>query len=144
MRYRYSRHLQHDWQCSSDKWQIPSIKPDEILVKVRAASLCHSDLMLFEPNEQGLVFGDDGPFTMVRHSPVVSLASLNFSQGHEGCGTVLQCGAEVKGFREGEKLGWLPIVDVCFDCEECQIHNLYCEQGTAKVQGFKLDGYFQQ
>jgi propanol-preferring alcohol dehydrogenase len=46
--------------------QIPSIKPDEILVKVKAASLCHSDLMLFEPNEQGLTLGEDKPFTMVR------------------------------------------------------------------------------
>ena len=45
--------------------QIPSIKPDELLVKVRAASLCHSDLMLFEPNDQGLVLGTGEPFTMV-------------------------------------------------------------------------------
>ncbi|KAK0924707.1 hypothetical protein LTR57_005629 [Friedmanniomyces endolithicus] len=89
---------------------IPSIKPDEILVKVRAASLCHSDLMLFEPNEQGLVLGEGDPFTM----------------GHEACGTVVEVGAEAKRFKKGDKLGWLPIVDCCFDCEECQIHNLYC------------------
>ncbi|KAK0255901.1 hypothetical protein LTS09_009203 [Friedmanniomyces endolithicus] len=107
---------------------IPSIKPDEILVKVRAASLCHSDLMLFEPNEQGLVLGEGDPFTM----------------GHEACGTVVEVGAEAKRFKKGDKLGWLPIVDCCFDCEECQIHNLYCERGESKVQGMTVDGYFQE
>ncbi|KAK3631856.1 hypothetical protein LTR56_016634 [Elasticomyces elasticus] len=107
---------------------VPDIKPDEILVKVRAASLCHSDLMLFEPNEAGLTLGEGGPFTM----------------GHEACGTVIKVGADVKGFKEGEKLGWLPIVDCCFDCEECQIHNLYCERGESKVQGMTVDGYFQE
>ncbi|KAK0778937.1 hypothetical protein LTR75_015492 [Friedmanniomyces endolithicus] len=108
--------------------QIPTIKPDEILVKVRAASLCHSDLMLFEPNEQGLVLGEGDPFTM----------------GHEACGTVVEVGGEAKGFKKGDKLGWLPIVDCCFDCEECQIHNLYCERGESKVQGMTVDGYFQE
>ncbi|KAK3649601.1 hypothetical protein LTR56_006784 [Elasticomyces elasticus] len=102
---------------------VPDIKSDEILVKVRAASLCHSDLMLFEANEAGLTLGEGGPFTM----------------GHEACGTVVKVGVEVKGFKEGEKLGWLPIVDCCFDCEECQIHNLYCERGESKVQGMTVD-----
>lgn len=45
--------------------QVPTIKSDEILVKITAASLCHSDLMLFETNEQGLKLGDGDPFTMV-------------------------------------------------------------------------------
>lgn len=49
----------------TDSHQIPSIKADEILVKVRAASLCHSDLMLFEPNDQGLNLGEAKPYTMV-------------------------------------------------------------------------------
>lgn len=44
--------------------QVPSIKPDEILVKIASASLCHSDLMLFESNEQGLKLGQGDPFTM--------------------------------------------------------------------------------
>lgn len=48
--------------------QVPSIKPDEILVKITSASLCHSDLMLFETNEQGLKLGEGDPFTMVSKS----------------------------------------------------------------------------
>jgi propanol-preferring alcohol dehydrogenase len=64
---------------------IPSIKPDELLVKVRSASLCHSDLMLFEPNEQGLILTDK-PVTM----------------GHEAVGKVLEVGRETKGFKAGD------------------------------------------
>lgn len=41
------------------------MKPDEILVKITSASLCHSDLMLFESNDQGLKLGEGDPFTMV-------------------------------------------------------------------------------
>ena len=61
-------------------------------------------------------------------------------QGHEACGTVVEVGGEAKGFKKGEKIGWLPIVDCCFDCEECQFHNLYCERGQSKVQGMTVDG----
>jgi alcohol dehydrogenase, propanol-preferring len=64
---------------------VPSIKPDELLVEVSSASLCHSDLMLFEPNEQGLILTDK-PVTM----------------GHEAVGKVLQVGKESKGFKEGD------------------------------------------
>ena len=42
-------------------------------------------------------------------------------QGHEGCGTVVEVGSEAKGFKPGDNIGWLPIVDCCFDCEECQV-----------------------
>lgn len=45
---------------------VPSIQPDELLVKVHAATLCHSDLMLFEQTKGGPVTGPD-PITMVGH-----------------------------------------------------------------------------
>jgi propanol-preferring alcohol dehydrogenase len=64
---------------------IPSIKPDELLVKVRSASLCHSDLMLFELNKPGLILTDK-PVTM----------------GHEAVGKVLEVGGETKGFKSGD------------------------------------------
>lgn len=88
--------------------QVPSIKRDEILVKITAASLCHSDLMLFETNEQGLKLGAGDPFTM----------------GHEACGTIIDVGSEAQGFKKGDKIGWLCIVDCCFDCEACQVRLL--------------------
>jgi propanol-preferring alcohol dehydrogenase len=36
-----------------------------VLIKVKAASICHSDLMLWESNEAGLAINDAKPFTMV-------------------------------------------------------------------------------
>ncbi|KAK4629057.1 hypothetical protein CLAFUW4_07757 [Fulvia fulva] len=107
---------------------IPTIKPDQILVKIKAASLCHRDLMLFEPNEQGLVIGEVEPFTM----------------GHEACGTIVESGNEVHGFEKGDNISWLPIVDCCYDCDACQIQPLYCELGTANVQGMSVNGFFQE
>jgi propanol-preferring alcohol dehydrogenase len=38
----------------------------------------------------------------------------------------------------------MPVVDCCFDCEGCQVSNLFCELGTQKIQGFSTDGYFQE
>jgi propanol-preferring alcohol dehydrogenase len=35
-------------------------------------------------------------------------------------------------------------VDCCFECEGCQVSNLFCELGTQKIQGFNADGYFQE
>jgi propanol-preferring alcohol dehydrogenase len=52
-------------------------------------------------------------------------------QGHEGCGTVVEVGSEAKGFQPGDKIGWLPIVDCCFDCEECQVAITSRLQNTA-------------
>jgi len=47
--------------------QVPSIKPDEILVKVCLATLCHSDLMLFEQSKGGPEVSKE-PVTMVRQA----------------------------------------------------------------------------
>ena len=64
---------------------VPSIRVDELLVKVSSASLCHSDMMLFEPNEQGLILSEK-PVTM----------------GHEAVGKVLKVGDEKKGVKPGD------------------------------------------
>jgi len=37
---------------------LPTPSTDQLLIKVSSASLCHSDLMLFEPTEAGIVLGD--------------------------------------------------------------------------------------
>lgn len=95
---------------------------------MKSASLCHSDLMLFEPNDLNMTFGIAKPFTM----------------GHEACGTIISLGSSVTGFQPGDNIGWLCIINCCFECEPCQIHNLYCEKGTSTVQGFASDGYFQE
>lgn len=73
---------------------MPNITDYEILVKVASASLCHSDLMLF-----------DG--SLPAEKPVVI--------GHEGVGYVEDIGGNVTGFKKGDRIGFLYIKGCC--CE---------------------------
>lgn len=109
---------------------IPSPQPHEILVKIHCASLCHSDVMHFEPNEQGLILGK---------SPVTI--------GHEATGRVVATGSgEVASrFKEGDPVGFICAVECCFECYSCKnVHNSWCETGKTKMQGFSADGYFAE
>lgn len=109
---------------------IPSPREHEILVKMECASLCHTDLMLFQPNDQGLLFGKD-PVTI----------------GHEGSGRVVATGSgdAARKFKEGEPVGFICPVDCCFDCYACRnVHNSWCVTKNTKMQGFAADGYFAE
>ncbi|KAK4986288.1 hypothetical protein LTR66_004447 [Elasticomyces elasticus] len=111
-------------ECRVNEVPIPDITDDEILVKIASASLCHSDLMLFN----GSLPSGDRPITM----------------GHEGVGYVERCGANVKGYKKGDRLGFLYIKGCCYECKGCLVHNLNCERGTASIQGFGCDGFFAE
>lgn len=65
---------------------IPEPKSHEVLVKVTCASLCHTGVMHFEPNEQGLI---------LRKNPVTI--------GHKATGYVVETGSGVSGFKEDDK-----------------------------------------
>ncbi|KAH7119019.1 chaperonin 10-like protein [Dendryphion nanum] len=121
---------QRDNKLHLNEIPVPEPKAHEILVKVACASLCHSDVMLFEPNDQGLILGNN-PVTI----------------GHEATGVVVQPGSgEVASkFKEGDKVGFICAVECCFECKPCkEVHNAWCETGKTKMQGFSLDGYFQE
>ncbi|KAK5019518.1 chaperonin 10-like protein [Cryomyces antarcticus] len=104
---------------------IPQVTDDnQILVKIASASLCHSDLMLLD----GAFPGPGRPVAL----------------GHEGVGYVQKTGKNVKGFKEGDRIGFLYVTGCCFECEGCQIHNLNCENGQARLHGFSEDGFFAE
>jgi alcohol dehydrogenase len=71
--------------------------PGELLVRIDAAGLCHSDL--------SVVNGD-------RRRPTP------MALGHEAAATVLQTGQDVSGFAEGDRvvLAFLPACGQCADC----------------------------
>ncbi|KAL5363717.1 chaperonin 10-like protein [Aspergillus floccosus] len=98
--------------------------PNQILVKMASASLCHSDLLCIE--RPGLT----EPFTI----------------GHEGAGYVVEVGSAVpdKGFKSGDPVGFLYINDCCFECEGCQVHNMNCTRGQPAVAGFGKFGFFAE
>lgn len=109
---------------------IPEPKAHELLVKVSCATLCHSDVMLFEPNDQGLILGEN-PHTI----------------GHEATGLVVQPGSGpvASQFKEGDPVGFICATECCFQCRQCkEVHNSWCETGKTQMQGFSQNGYFQE
>lgn len=97
--------------------------PDELLIRMEAAGLCHSDL--------SVVNGD-----RVRPMPM--------ALGHEGAGTIEAIGSAVQGFAPGDRvvLAFLPS---CGICERCTSGEAYlCERGTAaNGKGEMLTGGFR-
>jgi len=71
--------------------------PGEVLVKMKATGLCHSDL--------GILEGKLGRYSF----PLVL--------GHEGAGIVTKCGPGVSGFSEGD----LVIPSALPECGQCQL-----------------------
>ena len=69
--------------------------------------------------------------------------------GHEAVGVVskIHPSAEGKGFKVGDRVGMLCIIDSCFVCEGCRVHGTFCigsKKGGAKMQGLQSDGYFAE
>lgn len=79
---------------------IPKINPDQILVKIKASGVCHTDLHA--------VSGD---------WPVKP--TLPFIPGHEGAGIVAAVGSNVKFLKEGDRVGIPWLHTACGHCEYC-------------------------
>lgn len=101
---------------------IPTPAPHQFLVKIASASLCHSDLMM-----------------SLRPDYAVTM-------GHEGVGHIVTLGAETSssGFAVGDAIGFNYFTGCCFRCDGCQVHNLRCETGEQRLQGFVADGFFAE
>lgn len=84
--------------------------PDEVLLRIRAAGLCHSDL--------SVISGD-------RPRPVPMVL------GHEACGEVVTCGSGVGDLRPGDRvvLVFMPSCGCCVPCAEGR--PALCEPGAA-------------
>lgn len=70
---------------------IPEVRGEEVLVKIEASGLCHSDIHLM-----------DGSIRIIPRFP--------FTLGHENAGTVDEVGEAVSGFKKGDPVvvygGW--------------------------------------
>ncbi|MHC4780651.1 MAG: zinc-binding dehydrogenase, partial [Planctomycetota bacterium] len=82
-------------------WPDPVAGPGEILVKVAACGVCHTDI--------GYI--DHGVPTMKKPPMIL---------GHESSGTVAALGEGVKNFSEGDKV-LLPAVLTCGTCDPCRL-----------------------
>jgi 6-hydroxycyclohex-1-ene-1-carbonyl-CoA dehydrogenase len=106
-----------------DRWQTPTIRPNEALVKVSACGVCHTDLHYI----------DHGVPTF-KKPPLVL--------GHEPSGTVAQVGNEVKNLKEGDRV-LLPAVLTCGTCEFCRTgRENICQ--TMVMFGNNVDGAYAE
>jgi propanol-preferring alcohol dehydrogenase len=79
---------------------LPEVLPGQVLVKVVASGVCHTDLH---------AANGDWPVK----------PSLPFIPGHEGVGFVAALGAGVKGIKEGDRVGVPWLHTACGHCEHC-------------------------
>lgn len=105
--------------------RIPKIRPDEVLVKIEYVGVCGSDMHFFEAGRVG---------NWIVDRPLVL--------GHEGGGTVVEVGADVKDLKVGDRVAMEPGVG-CGHCEMCKSgkYNLCKDMDFMAVPG-QRDGIF--
>jgi S-(hydroxymethyl)glutathione dehydrogenase/alcohol dehydrogenase len=108
----------------NEEWSVEPIELDppkegELLVKLAASGMCHSD--------EHLVTGDLGGIY-----PIIG--------GHEGAGVVEEVGPGVTGYEPGDHVvfGFIPACGQCPSCARGR-SNL-CDNGAALLAGVQLDG----
>jgi propanol-preferring alcohol dehydrogenase len=103
---------------------IPEPKPHEILIKVQASGVCHTDLHSI---------AGDWP----------AKASLPFIPGHEGAGIVAAVGSEVTWLKEGDRAGIAWLYSSCGHCDYCMAGwETLCK--SQKNSGFTANGSFAE
>jgi uncharacterized zinc-type alcohol dehydrogenase-like protein len=95
-------------------YELPDIAADHVRIKVTHCGLCHSDLHIME-NDLG-----NAKYPLV--------------PGHEVVGIIEEVGADVKGFKYGQRVGIGWSSNSCGHCKQCdhQRENL-CPQGEALI-----------
>lgn len=99
----------------------PEISTDEVLVKVCAAAICHTDI-----------------YTLRGQNPVVTYPIV---PGHEFSGVVEKCGSSVKLLKPGDRVSVQTILG-CGQCRNCHqgrttLCKNYSEFGTTRNGGFE-------
>ncbi|MBA2741345.1 MAG: alcohol dehydrogenase catalytic domain-containing protein, partial [Actinobacteria bacterium] len=106
-----------------DEVPVPTPGPDEVLVRIEAASICGTDLHINRWDQ----------WSSERVEPPLTL-------GHELCGTVVAIGREVRDIAEGEYVSAESHVTcgMCFNCRTGRAH--MCE--STRILGVDRDGGF--
>lgn len=103
--------------------EVPTPSNNEVLVKVEACGICHSD-----------AFVKDGTMPGIEYPRV---------PGHEVIGTIEEVGEEVKSWSEGQRVGIGWHGGHCFECEPCKRGDfINCK--NAKITGISFDGGYAE
>ncbi len=101
---------------------VPTIGPEECLVKVKYCGICGSEPHLYH-----------GQLTLLARPPVVL--------GHEWSGEIVKIGERVKGFAVGDRVTCETAAETCGTCAFCRSgsYNVCPER---RAFGFAVDGAF--
>jgi threonine dehydrogenase-like Zn-dependent dehydrogenase len=108
-------------------WPIPIVGPREVLIGVKAAGMCGTDVHVYDWAEN----------IVQEYKPRLPLV-----MGHEFSGVVMEVGPEVKNVKIGDRVTAMPVLY----CGECY----YCKNGTQNIcdhrplLGLGADGAFAQ
>jgi L-iditol 2-dehydrogenase len=98
----------------------PKIKPDEVLIEIKAAAICGSDLGIYD------------------YTPAYSKMKLPVVMGHEFSGRIIETGPQVKGYELGDRV-LSESVKACGKCVYCRTgHENLCDAST--LFGIHTDG----
>jgi threonine 3-dehydrogenase len=119
------RKMQPSRGLSFETAPVPSLGPTDVLVRVRAASICGTDLH---------IYGWDR-WSQGRIKPPVTL-------GHEFCGTVESVGEEVTAVRTADFVSAEMHVN-CGHCHQCRLGEAHICQNL-RIIGIDQDGAFAE
>src|SRR5258708_7407112 len=105
----------------------PQLEPGDVLIKVEACGVCHSDLHLAD--------GDWSQLAAIVKRPLIL--------GHEIAGRVIEKGEDVRDLRIGDRVGVPWVHWTCGECEFCREgnENLCPKQ---KITGVTVDGGYAE
>jgi alcohol dehydrogenase/propanol-preferring alcohol dehydrogenase len=98
----------------------PTPGADDVLIEVKAAGVCYTDLRLIDGSDRG----DAGPIV----------------PGHEVVGRVSEVGTNVAAFVAGDRVAVHALFS-CGECEPCLIgEEEACARGVSRLAGFGVNG----
>lgn len=104
---------------------VPAPGPDEILIRLEASGVCHSDVHVWKGESTATPPPD--PYIL----------------GHEGVGVVAAVGHDVTGWAPGERAGAAWIHDTCGTCDQCRSgHESFCP--NQRAHGYHVPGTFAE
>lgn len=101
----------------------PQIGPEEILLEMKAAAICGTDMRILTGKKT----------KGVRYPSVI---------GHEFCGVIAEVGADVKGYEVGEKVAVANVIP-CHHCSSC-LRGRTNACLDRKAIGYEFDGGFEE
>jgi len=98
--------------------EIPEPGPREVLVRMEACGICHSDIFV---------------------AGLAKLPRVPLTLGHEGIGRIEACGSECGDLRPGDRVGITFLGSVCGECAYCTSgRERFCVR--QKNTGYTMDG----